>query len=195
MHIRRQGLQAGYGCEDVTPRGFVSLMDLYELNYIRLRKLIPDLPRAGLCPQQAANGQRLRLCAPYGRSRIAGCLDLHCEILEQTRYTTTLLLTYYFVQGEGAQARIEAEPQIRCRVYHDAALVEVLTGHLLHGRQRYDNLPARAVKVKWRLNRLLFKWLGFSLRLGHSFRQFSETQPALVTPGQPAMQGVTVESS
>jgi len=30
-HLKYTGL-AGYGCEDVDPRGFVSLMDLYENN-------------------------------------------------------------------------------------------------------------------------------------------------------------------
>ena len=32
-----------YGCEDVLPVDFVSLMDMYEDNYIKIRKLIPGL--------------------------------------------------------------------------------------------------------------------------------------------------------
>lgn len=140
---------AGYGCEDVDPRGFVSLMDLYENNFIRLRKLIPDF--ADL-PVNAV-------------SRLPGCLSLHLTILERSKFTTTLSLTYYFEEaGESF-----AEPALTLRVYHDASIVEVLTGHLKHGRQKYDHVPAKAKIIKWKLNRFLYKWLGYSLYLGHSF--------------------------
>jgi len=140
---------AGYGCEDVDPRGFVSLMDLYENNFIRLRKLMPDLHNL---PVNAV-------------SRLPGCLSLHMTILERSKYTTTLSLTYYFDETE----QTFAEPALTIRVYHDASIVEVLTGHLKHGRLRYDHIPARAKKIKWKLNRFLYKWLGYSLYLGHSF--------------------------
>lgn len=180
-------LQEGYGCEDVAPRGFVSLMDLYESNFIRIRKLIPELMNAGVqVADSTLNASDLKqLVHPYSVSRVAGCLDLHCHILEQTRYTTTFVLTYYFADSykESRSDKtpvLVAEPQLRCRAYHDAGLVEVLTGHLLHGRQRYDALPANAVRVKWRLNRLLYKWLGFSLYLGHQFSHFDEQPEAFV---------------
>jgi uncharacterized protein YqiB (DUF1249 family) len=140
---------AGYGCEDVDPRGFVSLMDLYENNFIRLRKLIPDLTNL---PVNAV-------------SRLPGCLSLHTTILERTKFTTTLSLTYYFEEAE----QLLAEPALTVRIYHDASIVEVLTGHLKHGRQRYDHIPAKAKIIKWKLNRFLYKWLGYSLYLGHSF--------------------------
>jgi len=140
---------AGYGCEDVDPRGFVSLMDLYENNFIRLRKLMPDL---AALPVNAV-------------SRLPGCLSLHLTILERSKFTTTLSLTYYFEEaGESF-----AEPALTLRVYHDASIVEVLTGHLKHGRQKYDHVPAKAKIIKWKLNRFLYKWLGYSLYLGHSF--------------------------
>ena len=158
---------AGYGCEDVDPRGFVSLMDLYENNFIRLRKLMPDLHNL---PVNAV-------------SRLPGCLSLHMTILERSKYTTTLSLTYYFDESE----ETFAEPALTIRVYHDASIVEVLTGHLKHGRQRYDHIPARARKIKWKLNRFLYKWLGYSLYLGHSFSvlQASSTrnQAILDLPG------------
>jgi uncharacterized protein YqiB (DUF1249 family) len=153
---------AGYGCEDVDPRGFVSLMDLYENNFIRLRKLMPDLHSL---PLNAV-------------SRLPGCLSLHMTILERSRYTTTLSLTYYFDDAE----QTFAEPALTIRVYHDASIVEVLTGHLKHGRVRYDHIPARARKIKWKLNRFLYKWLGYSLYLGHSFSalQASSTSSSAV---------------
>ncbi len=150
MNYHKQKLQAGYGCEDVDPRGFVSLMDLYENNYMRLRRLIPLL---SVLPEHTV-------------SRLPGCLSLHVHIIERSKFTTTLCLTYYFDDDEQAVA----EPALKIRVYHDVHQVEVLTGHLRHGRLRYDHIPAKAKAIKWKLNRFLYKWLGYSLYLGHSFR-------------------------
>ncbi len=156
-------LPDGYGCEDVEAGGFVSLMDLYENSYIRIRKLIPQLD----------NLQQLPAAEVYAVSRVAGCMDLHLQILEKTKFTTTFILTYYFPDPNMPGKGVVSEPQLKCRAYHDAGLVEVLTGHLHHGKQRYEHFPANARKVKWRLNRLLYKWLGFSLYLGHAFSGFS----------------------
>ena len=144
---------AGYGCEDVDLRGFVSLMDMYENNYLRLRRLIPDVSKL----------------PDYEVSQLAGCLSLHMNVLERTKFTTTLTLTYYFDED----AKSVAEPALTIRVYHDAHQVEVLTGHLKHGRQRYDHIPEKAIKIKWKLNRFLYKWLGYCLYLGHSFSPLS----------------------
>ena len=144
-------IRENYGCEDVEPRGFVSLMDLYENNFLRFKKLVPDLD---VLEQDAY-------------SRINGCMGLHISVLDRSRYTTTLRMTYHFVEG----SRLYAEPDLRIRVYHDARLVEVLSGHLKHGRQRLDHLPADAKVEKWKLNRFLYKWLGFCLHQGHQFQR------------------------
>lgn len=149
---------AGYGCEDVDPRGFVSLMDLYENNYMRLRRLIPDLEQL---PDNTV-------------SRLPGCLTLHLKILERTKFTTTVFLTYYFDDQE----KTVAEPALTLRIYHDASQVEVITGHLKHGRQHYDHIPEQAIKVKWKLNRFLYKWLGYCLYLGHAFLPHKKSDPA-----------------
>lgn len=149
MRCSKQINQPGYGCEDVYPRGFVSLMDLYENNYLRLRRLIPDLARL----------------ADSSVSRLPGCLSLHLIVVERTKFTTTVFLSYYFEEG----GQRVAEPALTLRLYHDANQAEVLTGHLQHGRQRYDHIPEKAIKIKWKLNRFLYKWLGYCLFLGHSF--------------------------
>lgn len=143
-------IRENYGCEDVEPRGFVSLMDLYENNFLRFRKLVPDLEAL---PEHAY-------------SRINGSMGLHIIVLERTRFTTTLRMTYHFTEG----SRLHAEPDLKLRVYHDARLVEVLSGHLKHGRQKLEHLPADAKLEKWKLNRFLFKWLGFCLHQGHQFK-------------------------
>ena len=126
-------------------------MDLYENNFLRLRRLISDLPSM---PSHAV-------------SSLHGCLSLHMDILEQTKFTTTLRLTYYFDDDNSAEKI--AEPELTLRVYHDANQVEVLTGHLRHGRLHFTNIPSETVRVKWQLNRFLYKWLGYCLYLGHAF--------------------------
>jgi uncharacterized protein YqiB (DUF1249 family) len=75
-------------------------------------------------------------------------------------------MTYHFTEG----GRLHSEPDLKLRVYHDARLVEVLSGHLKHGRQKLEHLPADAKLEKWKLNRFLFKWLGFCLHQGHQFK-------------------------
>jgi len=80
-------------------------------------------------------------------------------------------MTYHFTEG----SLLYAEPDLRLRVYHDARLVEVLSGHLKHGRQKLEHLPADAKIEKWKLNRFLYKWLGFCLHQGHQFQTESAT--------------------
>lgn len=139
----------GYGCEEVVPRGYVSLMDLYENNFIRFKKLVPDLEKID---KEAV-------------SHVPGCLDVYICVIERSKYTTTVRMTYLFTDDE----KIIAEPDLKLRVYHDACLVEVVAGHLKHGRQRLDHLPASSLKLKWHLNRFLYKWLGYCLHLEHEF--------------------------
>ncbi len=142
----------GYGCEDVSPKGFVSLMDIYESNYIKLRKLMPN-------PW---------LLEDSVISKAAGHLDLYLKIIERSRYTTTIYLSYCFPTDHGLQM----EPNLKVRVYHDAQQAEVLAGHLHHGRWVLDKLPARACRERWLLNRFFNRWLGYCLGQGHSFAPF-----------------------
>lgn len=148
MHCtHRQYLHNG-----IPPRNFAGLMELYECNYIRLRNLVPDLdavPDAGV-------------------SRVAGALDLHLRIVERCKFTTTLHLTYYFHDREGSFPA----PDMRVRMYHDAQVGEVISC----GRRRgvrsapYNRMYHRyTLQEKWRMNRFLQKWLGYSLMQGHRF--------------------------
>jgi len=124
-------------------------MDLHENNYLRFRRLVADLDAI----------------SDHAISVVPGCMDLHLQIVERSKFTTTIRMTYYFFENQ----QLIAEPDLKLRIYHDACLVEVLAGHLKHGRQRLDHLPATAIKFKWRLNRFLYKWLGYCLYLGHEF--------------------------
>ncbi len=149
---------SAYGCEDVVSVDFVSLMDMYEDNYIKLRKLIPDV-------------QSIKKSAI---STSPGHLNLHLQILECSKFTTTLRLSYCFTD----KGKSRLEPNLKIRIYHDAGLAEVMSGKLHHGRLVLDHLPADALKQKWQLNRFLSKWLKYCLRQNHGFLAGSDVSMA-----------------
>lgn len=136
-------------CADVRKETFAALMDLYENNFIRLKKLIPHLKQA--------EGEAVSL--------VVGCLDLQLSIIEQSKFTTLLTLSYCFERKHGKVR----EPNLLIRVYHDVGLAEVLSGELHHGRLSLHNVPDTAIMERWHLNRFFYKWLGFSLHIGHAF--------------------------
>ena len=140
---------AAYGLEDVDRRGFVSLMDMYEINFMRFKKLVNNI--------ESIEGHAI--------ARVSHCLDLHLTIVERCKFTTTVTLSYAFDDEAG----VTYEPDLRLQIYHDARLIEVIAGNLRHGRLHLDHVPADALKLKWKLNRFLYKWLGFCLYLGYKF--------------------------
>lgn len=136
-------------------RNLAGLMALYEENYIRLRTL---LPRPGAIGDHAV-------------SRVDGCIDLHVTVVERSRYTTTLKLTYEFaVDGEP-----RFEPNLHVRVHHDARTAEAMNVDLPRGRYRFD--AQRTLTRSWERNRFLHKWLGYCLRRGHHFPAHSPAAP------------------
>lgn len=143
----------------VRARDLPALMELYELNYIRLRQLAPDM-----------NAIRERSI-----SRVDGAPDLYFNVLERSRYTTTFHLSYRFNDTAGDVPT----PDLVVRVYHDAQVAEVIS----HGRQsachgaEYDRFHEQyCMETKWQVNRFLHKWLGYCLRQGHAFSPNRERQ-------------------
>ena len=88
------------------PRNLAALISLYEANYRRLVRLVPDLDHL--------EGSVV--------SRVAGTLDLYLGVLERRPYTTTLGLTYRFDTSSG----LVLDPNARVCVYHDVRAVELL---------------------------------------------------------------------
>ena len=132
------------------PRSFVGLMALYESNFLRLQQLIPELDRLD----------------GYYRSCVAGDCDLHVEIIERTRYTVTLSLSYFFYDFD----RRIADPDMKVRAYLDGRLVEAMS---LRGDHRHAELRrlfrvhGQELDVKWRRNIVLNKWLEYLMDQGH----------------------------
>ena len=132
------------------PVSFVSLMTLYESNYIRLRALVGDV--------RGLTGRAV--------SRAPGDLDLHLEALEHSPYTSILRLTYFFADAEATVP----EPDLEVRVYHDARLVEAsrCSRQVRHPglASLQEGLPS-ALGERWRRNMLLNKWLDYCAERGH----------------------------
>lgn len=134
------------------PASFVSLMSLYESNYIRLGWLVPDL--AGM-PRAAVS------CVP-------GDVPLHLTVAERSRYTTTLNLTYRF-EDEGG---LLSDPDLQIRIYHDARLAEVQSCARWHRHTLLESIRsqlARALGDRWLRNVMLNKWLDYCVERGHRF--------------------------
>jgi uncharacterized protein YqiB (DUF1249 family) len=140
------------------PGTFAGLMDLYEQNYIGIRRLVPVMPPVGV----------------HLVSQVPGGLSLHLEVLERFRYTTELALTYHFVKQHKG---FIAEPNLLMRVYHDARLAEVMAAHL---RRRpvfqadLENTKNTQLRSRWHVNRFLYKWLNYCLHQGYCFRLSSQ---------------------
>lgn len=137
------------------PASFVSLMSLYESNYIRLGWLIPDLA--------AMSGSVV--------SAVAGDCPLHLIVGECSRYTTTLTLTYIF-DGESSDGRPVSDPDLRIRVYHDARLAEVQSCARWHRHAMLESIRSELVRDlgdRWLRNIMLNKWLDYCVERGHRF--------------------------
>ena len=134
----------------VKPRSFVGLMALYESNYLRLMRLVPELARVDGC----------------FRSRVAGDCELFVEILERCRYTITLSLTYHFESDAGRVA----DPDMRVRAYLDGHLAEAMSFGGNHHHQELRRLlkaTRHELDLRWKRNVILNKWLEYLSDQGH----------------------------
>lgn len=133
----------------IGPRTLSGLMDLYEHNYLRLRKIVPDLQ-----------------IADEMISVTPGHLDLYLSVTERCKFTTMLQMTYKFRQGDN----ILCQPDMHLRIYHDARIAEV-QDRLDRKHQRIYS--GETLQQKWTLNRFLYKWLGYCIFQGHYFHPVS----------------------
>jgi uncharacterized protein YqiB (DUF1249 family) len=128
-------------------------MHLYESNYVRLRWLLEDV----------------RTLAEVQCSRVAADLPLYLDVLERSRYTTTIRLTYFFADDHGRVA----DPDLMIRVYHDAGLAEAMAcrrKHLHHALRQFDTAPGDELNRRWARNSMLNKWLEYCYDHGHRFQ-------------------------
>ncbi|NOX08433.1 MAG: DUF1249 domain-containing protein [Gammaproteobacteria bacterium] len=125
-------------------------MAIYEDNYIRLTALINN---------------EMPLDTAF-MLQVDGLLDIHLRIIERTRFTTVMHLTY-LLQEEDV---VHVLPDIKLRIYHDARLAEVLSCGRRRGKTpiRYDRTRENYdLKHIWEMNRFLQKWLAYCFRHGY----------------------------
>jgi uncharacterized protein YqiB (DUF1249 family) len=139
------------------PGSFVSLMTLYESNFVRLRWLVRDL----------------RAITARVVSKTASDCDLYLTPMDLSRYTSVFRLTYEFGdQTAGAPAACVRDPDLEVCVYHDARLAEVRS---FRGFQRHPQLSRlqsglkRELDQRWTRNMMLNKWLEYCAEQGHHF--------------------------
>jgi uncharacterized protein YqiB (DUF1249 family) len=141
------------------PGRFETLMVLYEENYIKLRRLAPDL-----------------YAMPTGSVlRIPGEVPLILEVSDRQKYTSTIRLTFEFEHEEGG---VQLEPDLVIRIYHDArsaeAVLESSAGQFgveLKTPQKVEVSMQKRVEI----NRFLNRWLTYCLREGHQFSAMGHT--------------------
>ena len=134
------------------PGSFVSLMTLYESNFVRLGWLVRDL----------------RAVTSHTVSRVATDCDLHLTPLELSRYTSVFRLTYEFATVPLSVR----DPDLEVCVYHDARLAEVRSFRGFQRHPRLSRLHARLnreLDQRWTRNMMLNKWLEYCAERGHHF--------------------------
>lgn len=137
------------------PRSFAGLMGLYESNFRRFIRLIPeaDLP----FESAVSRGEQGSL--------------LEMQVLERCRFTTTVRLAHY-AGGKQPGENEAPDHDLRLRLYRDAELVEAIR---VDAYAQYAALAdieietSDAVEQQWPRNLLLNKWLAYCLEQGYNF--------------------------
>lgn len=137
------------------PKSFAALMSLYESNYVRLGWLIENF--------DALSRPGLSLI-----SRVEEDCPLHLAVLEVSRYTSTVLLTYRFDEA----GREVADPDLTIRIYRDAQLAEAMAcgGVRCHPvLSGFDTTSGAELRRRWTRNIMLNKWLEYCADREHRF--------------------------
>jgi len=136
------------------PKTFAGLMEIYEINYINLRRLCGNL----------------RNIDNAVISEIQQDMDLHLTVIYRSKYTITIKLTYQFLSQDSAHS-IDY-PDLLVRIYFDAKQAEVLNvskcspSALSESHSPYSN----QLSEKWQPNRFLYKWLKYYINQGYTFK-------------------------
>jgi len=123
-------------------------MRAFEMNYVRIMQLIPDLPNSGGALLFSNNSDQ-------GQIRI--------ELLERNPYTSKLELIHQLpaLQGWVPDMRISVH------VYHDAEVAEVVSYQSqkdFEARNPYPNPRMHHPYEKAELNKFLSEWLDYCLK-------------------------------
>jgi len=133
------------------PRSFRGLMALYESNYHRFIRLVPETD------------------VPFDHAVSSGSdRDLYLRVTQRCRYTLTIHMTHWFGEADKAHP----DPDLTLRIYRDARLAEAI---YCDAASRYAALAGvphiddQVLATQWPRNLLLNKWLAWCLQQGHGF--------------------------
>ncbi len=134
------------------PRSFAGLMALYESNFRRFVRLVPEID----------------IPFEHAVSHSATDRDLRLRVVERCKFTTTVHLTYWFDDDQTPRP----DPDLTVRIYRDAELAEAVH---CDATLRYtvisglDLADGDVLNAQWPRNLLLNKWLAYCLQQGHGF--------------------------
>ncbi len=136
----------------------------YEANFERLAWLVPELGTAAGTLQSHGNDG----------------LTLQLDILEHSKYTTTLALTHHLRMNNIRYLRLNSamivDPFMKIRVYHDARVAEVLSYQCHSPLQIFHpdaTLNVHNLREKCRINRFLSEWLDYCIAHGYTLARQS----------------------
>jgi len=131
----------------------ISLQNVCETNYRKIFYLIPNLRNITDSAKGFAHGKPV----------------LYVQIIEQTPYTQTIQLSYYFEH----KAEVLLEPAVKIRLYFDVCIAEVLRDYKRTEVAKAIDDIGRSKDImdyKWKLNYFLEKWLDHCLKNEYIFR-------------------------
>lgn len=143
-----------------TPSVAYRPLELYDENFERLMALIPEL-------------RYLRGSVSFQNRRN---LDLIVRVIEQTRFTTTLVMTLRLK----VDSRWITDPSVTLRIYHDARAAEVVSYQNRSPRAPLYPYPNPAMYSRFekrRVNEFLGKLLDFCALGDGRFRRIYAGQP------------------
>jgi len=129
-----------------------TLMNLCEINYMMLLRLLADKEEVGQCRHFF----------------ISDFLSYTIVVDEVTRYTSLVTMYQSSLMLEDKLAHM-FKPKMVIRLYHDARLAEVISNQDIHRvKPRYDypNPKMHLPDEKQQINQFLKEWLQLSLQLG-----------------------------
>jgi uncharacterized protein YqiB (DUF1249 family) len=136
------------------------LHQLFESNYLKLVRLIPQLH----CIQSSSITAQL-----YNKPA------LKLIVVEKTTHTLTIQLT--FCSNDGEIELIDTDSSHNIRIYLDTKSAEVMTAPTNLLSIPGNNYPKAALDAKWPDNYLLDKWLSHCLSQGYELLETAHDQP------------------
>ena len=143
------------------PHSFTDLTEMYEHNYIHLRLFCGDIQQL---PDESI-------------STVPGSVPVKLTVLERSKHTTLLMLTYLFdnttITNDLTQKK-NRRPDLKIQVYHDSRQVAVVSRSCqISGKEirLWEKQIDTVLLCRWRLNRFLYKWLHYLSYKGHDFKK------------------------